>query len=233
MLIQSSVPFVPVFGIRGRHHRQKNSERGLGYFFNLWKKATIIVIFKPGNDPKKIENYRPISLLDVLGKVIEKVLEERLHDFEIESELIPPTQFGFRKSLSTGEPIINLVNQVTQSINLKLYFWYGKGLWQSLVLLFNYQTYQVRIPQILRENYRLISNEPNRPSKDQSHFISSFPSHWRCIPRLDSRSHFHVIHCGSSHSPPYHQLTLLRRRHRNLDILMQNSSFQCPPDKLV
>jgi hypothetical protein len=44
------------------------------HFPSLWKHARVISILKPGKDPALPSSYRPISLLDVIGKLFEKIL---------------------------------------------------------------------------------------------------------------------------------------------------------------
>lgn len=48
-----------------------------GKFPSLWKHATVIPIFKNG-DRNDVNNYRPISLLPILSKVLEKTVAQQL-----------------------------------------------------------------------------------------------------------------------------------------------------------
>ena len=84
-------------------------------FPNNWKKALVVPIPKQGN-LTKVQNYRPISLLPLPGKVLEKLVHHQLSDhFETES-LLAEEQYGFRKNHST----IHAIAQVTNFINKKL-----------------------------------------------------------------------------------------------------------------
>ncbi|GFX34211.1 RNA-directed DNA polymerase from mobile element jockey [Trichonephila clavipes] len=49
-----------------------------GYFPPAWKHAIITLLPKPGKDAKFATNYRPISLLSTIGKIIEKIILKRL-----------------------------------------------------------------------------------------------------------------------------------------------------------
>ena len=55
-----------------------NSALNLQYFPESWKRAQVITFPKPGKDPKFPQNRRPISLLDCLGKIYERILLDRL-----------------------------------------------------------------------------------------------------------------------------------------------------------
>ena len=64
--------------------------------------ARVVLIFKKG-DPAKLENYRPISLLNVLYKIMAIVLQKRIS--EKLDGYIHNMQFGFRKKRSTADAI--------------------------------------------------------------------------------------------------------------------------------
>ena len=46
----------------------------------LWKHASVISILKPGKDSTLRSSYRPISLLDTVGKLFEKILLARISE---------------------------------------------------------------------------------------------------------------------------------------------------------
>lgn len=69
----------------------------MGYFPNIFKAAIIKLLPKPNTDHTNPINYIPISLLEVSGKVLEKIINRRLiHHLEI-YDLLPNTQHGFRR----------------------------------------------------------------------------------------------------------------------------------------
>ena len=82
----------------------------LNYIFNLsftsgsfpdaMKIAKVIPIFKK-DDPAEVKNYRPISLLPVISKILERLAYNRLYKFLIDNNLLNPNQFGFRKGYSS------------------------------------------------------------------------------------------------------------------------------------
>lgn len=86
------------------------------YYPQEFKKGIIINIPKPNCDLTKTTNFRPITLLPVIGKNLEKIIKIRLEE-ELDDK-IPPHQFGFRKNSSTIHPLLILTSNV-QTNNLK------------------------------------------------------------------------------------------------------------------
>ena len=76
---------------------------------------------KPGKDPHEATSYRPISLLPVLSKILEKVIYARLKPIIEKEKLIPDHQFGFRNKHSTIEQMHRLVNEIIHTIENKQY----------------------------------------------------------------------------------------------------------------
>ena len=60
--------------------------------------------YQPTDD---VNNYRPISLLSVFSKIIEKVMIVRLTTYLELHEIIYPNQFGFRQGYSTSFDTVN------------------------------------------------------------------------------------------------------------------------------
>lgn len=93
-----------------------NAALNLKHMPNLWKVAEIIMIPKPGKNPREASSYRPISLLPVIGKLFEKLFSKRLKKVIFERNIIPNHQFGFREKHSTIEQI----HRITHSIEIAL-----------------------------------------------------------------------------------------------------------------
>ena len=87
-------------------------------FPNTWKVATVIPIPKPGNR-KEVRNYRPISLLPLPGKILEKLIHRQLgQDLEL-SNFFTDSQHGFRKNRSTTHAVLQLVNHININADMK------------------------------------------------------------------------------------------------------------------
>ena len=74
-----------------------NASLAIGYFPKQWKTSIMIFIPKGNKSPMQHSNYRPISLLNVLGKVFEKIINKRLLDKIQELDLNNKRQHGFTK----------------------------------------------------------------------------------------------------------------------------------------
>lgn len=82
-----------------------NAALSAGYFPDSFKKAEMKMIVKPGKDPTRPGNYRPISLLEVPGKVFEKIIVSRLRDHLDNENLYNQGQYGFRRWRGTTHAI--------------------------------------------------------------------------------------------------------------------------------
>jgi hypothetical protein len=79
----------------------------------------VISILKPGKDPALPSSYRPISLLDVIGQLFEKILLARILREVSERGLMRDEQFGFRLGHSTSLHLARLVERITRNFGEK------------------------------------------------------------------------------------------------------------------
>ena len=77
------------------------------------KTAKVIPIFKTGED-NKFNNYRPISLLPVFSKVLEKIVFDRVFNFLNKNNQIFNSQYGFRPYHSTEHALIEVQDRITK-----------------------------------------------------------------------------------------------------------------------
>ena len=82
----------------------------------LWKRANVAAIHKKGKktDPS---NYRPISLLSVLGKALESIIAKRITSFFTAHRIISNRQFGFRSNRSTNDILLGMSTAWQQSLD--------------------------------------------------------------------------------------------------------------------
>lgn len=83
-----------------------------GNFPAVFKKAIVCPIFKAGARDQ-ITNYRPISILSTLSKILEKVMNKRLVSFLEKYNVLVDNQFGFREKRSTEDAVLRLTSWIT------------------------------------------------------------------------------------------------------------------------
>ena len=87
-----------------------------GVFPDLFKIAKVIPIFKSG-DSKQVANYRPISILPMFSKITERLVYNRLIEYLNKNLILHSNQFGFRQKFSTCMALLQLVEDVSRSID--------------------------------------------------------------------------------------------------------------------
>ncbi len=79
-----------------------------------WKEANVIPIFKKAC-PHTPSNYRPISLLSCVGKIMERLMFKKLYNHFHSNHLIYNRQSGFLPGHSTIYQLIDIYDQVCKS----------------------------------------------------------------------------------------------------------------------
>ena len=82
------------------------------------KIAKVVPVYKSG-DSSLPNNYRPISLLSVFDKLLEKLMAIRLNKFLSVNNILYRYQFGFRKNYSTVLAVIDVVDNILEHLDKK------------------------------------------------------------------------------------------------------------------
>ena len=108
----------------------KNITQALAHIFNqsfstgtfpaTFKQSKVIPVFKKGS-VTEVNNYRPISLLPVMSKVLERLMYVRLVAFLNQQNFFNKNQFGFRKKHSTSHAAMLLVEEIVKAFEKKQY----------------------------------------------------------------------------------------------------------------
>ena len=80
------------------------------------KIARVVPIFKSG-DPSDANNYRPISVLPTMSKVIEKIVHEQLYKYICLRSILFAKQYGFCSKMSTVQAIIDQTQYLYDTID--------------------------------------------------------------------------------------------------------------------
>lgn len=83
-------------------------------FPEIWSKALVIPVPKVSN-PIDYNNIRPISILPVLSKGLEKILESQLKNHVYENSIIPHTQSGFKQGHSCTTSLLNITDDILRA----------------------------------------------------------------------------------------------------------------------
>lgn len=83
----------------------------VGIYPSIWKKANIIPIHKKGSRQCK-NNYRPISLLPIFGKLFEKLIFDVMYEHLCNNGLLTPHQSGFRPGDSTINQLLAITHKI-------------------------------------------------------------------------------------------------------------------------
>ncbi|KAF2358585.1 Reverse transcriptase domain [Trinorchestia longiramus] len=95
-----------------------NTSIATNKFPDQWKLSVIKPLHKAG-DINTASNYRPISLLPVLSKILEKVISNQLLTHLDKSNLLHPNQYAYRKHTNTQDALLNITEKIYSDIDTK------------------------------------------------------------------------------------------------------------------
>ena len=81
-----------------------------GVFPNSWKRQRLVLIPKGNKPPEHPSSYRPLCMLDTIGKIFERIISNRIEHHSDEVGAISNQQYGFRKRRSTTDAISAVCN---------------------------------------------------------------------------------------------------------------------------
>jgi Reverse transcriptase (RNA-dependent DNA polymerase) len=96
-------------------HIFKNSLES-GIFPEKLKSSRVVPIFKTG-DPHKCDNYRPISLVSTISKILEKIVAIRLTNHLQLNNLICEHQYGFQRNMNTEHNLTQVISFISNALN--------------------------------------------------------------------------------------------------------------------
>ena len=146
-----------------------------------FKEAKVIPLFKKGStlDPG---NYRPVSILSVLSKILERAAHTQLSDYLEKRGLLFENQSGFRSGYSTDSCLIGLTDFIKSEM--------GKGNLVGMVLIDLQKAFDTVDHSILCEKLKSIG------VSSTVWFESYLADRSQCVDVKGSRSEFLPITCG-------------------------------------
>ena len=98
---------------------QKYSMKSMntGVFPDSMKRAEVVPLYK-GKSRYEVENYRPISLLIMISKLLEKLIYSRVYNFLISSNQLYESQYGFHKNHACEHAVGEFISEVVKNCQL-------------------------------------------------------------------------------------------------------------------
>ena len=90
-----------------------------GIFPSKMKLAEVIPLYK-GKEHDKVINYRPISLLITISKLLEKIIYKRLYSFLEKNKILFESQYGFRSKRSCEQAVMEMISRLLQAKDAKM-----------------------------------------------------------------------------------------------------------------
>ena len=85
------------------------------HFPSMWEKSKVIPIFKK-EDPTIAKNYRPVSLLPITSKILERVVYNQLIKYLEDNKLLNPSHHGFRQNHSTATALLEMHSSWVEAV---------------------------------------------------------------------------------------------------------------------
>lgn len=127
----------------------------LGEFPDSLKVASVTPIYKGGDRGDPL-NYRPISILPVVSKVLEKILTKQINEHFETLQLFTASQFGFRTGKSTQDAILKYVEFTLSCFEDRLY---SAAVFCDLTKAFDCVSHDILVRKLMAYNF-------NRTSRD-------------------------------------------------------------------
>ena len=96
-------------------------------FPSCWKCASVVPVFKNSGDRSDSRNYRPISLLSVISKVFESLINDALVSHLETNNLFSDHQYGFRRNRSTADHLTVITEKICKALD-------GNGVARAIAL---------------------------------------------------------------------------------------------------
>ena len=125
-----------------------------GIFPDALKICKVIPIHK-GDSADDLNNYRPISLLSIFDKIIEKLMYKRLYNFLEKHNILFQNQFGFRKNNSTTFALLEITERIKESIDKHKF---GCGIFIDLRKAFDTVNHTILLKKLMHYGIRETAN---------------------------------------------------------------------------
>ena len=132
-----------------------NQSIATGIFPDKMKIAEVIPLYK-GKQRDLVINYRPISLLMTISKLLEKVIYSRIYKFLEKNNILFESQYGFRSKRSCEQAILELTSHLLHAHNKNLH---SIGVFLNLSKAFDTLNHEVLLKKLECYGVRGIVND--------------------------------------------------------------------------
>lgn len=124
-----------------------------------------------------VSNYRPISLLSIFNKLIEKVMYYRIISYLEKFYILHNNKFGFRLKYSTTHALLLLTDKIQRSINNGTY---SCGIFLDLSLVFDTVDHKILLTKLEYYGMRDVENDWFASHLSNRQFVSLFGTNSDC-----------------------------------------------------
>ena len=132
-----------------------NCSFSTGVVPDKFKIAQIVPVFKNGS-AIYVNNYRPISLLSIFNRILEKLMYGRLMKYVEKMNIISENQFGFRSGYSTVQAVMLITDKIQKAVENKQY---SCGIFLDLNKAFNTVNHDILITKLEHYGIRGIAKD--------------------------------------------------------------------------
>ena len=119
------------------------------------KIAKVVPIYKKDN-PEVSGNYRPVSVLPCLSKILERIVYNRAYDFLSKNDVLYRKQYGFHAQITQHNmAVLDFVDEISKAIDNDMYI----GIFMDLSKAFNTIDHGILLQKLYHYGFRGVSNE--------------------------------------------------------------------------
>ena len=157
-----------------------NVSQKTGIFPESGKIARVIPVYKNKGDKRMFVNYRPISLLPVFSKILERLIYNKVFEFLVRYQILFESQYGFRSGRNTSHATLDFVQSIEEAIESNQY---AIGVFCDLSKAFDTLNHEILLQKLSHYGIRGTANEWFRSYlKDRKQYVELNNKKSKCLP---------------------------------------------------